>query len=197
MPRETFYRLSEEKKENIETAIKKELSRVSIAEMSINKIIYDANIPRGSFYQYFENKEDAIKIVVNRYIETEAKLIRSILKRNNGNIFAITVEMYDYIIEQYFNKYTILYINIFDFLRKQTHNVMTSTQVSKERIGKYINLDILKFDSNEDINMMMKMLSILTRSTILEVFRKKLSIEEGRKQLESQIKILQKGMMKN
>lgn len=197
MPKETFYRLSEIKRGNIESAIVKELSRVSIAEMSINKIIYDANIPRGSFYQYFSDKEDAIRIVVNHYIEKESQLVKEILQKNNGNVFKLISEMYDYIVEQYFSNYTILYINIFDFLRKQTHSVMSLSHQPKNDASQYINLDILKATNKEDINMIMKILSILTRSTILEVFRKRLTVKEGREQLERQIKILQEGMVKN
>lgn len=194
MPKETFNRLSENKKENIENAIRKELSRVSISEMSINKIIYDANIPRGSFYQYFEDKEDAIKVIVNNYIDNETKLVKKLLIKNNGNIFKIIIEIYDYIIQQYYGDYTILYINIFDFLRKQTHTVIQRSEID---MSKYMDFGILEYNSKEDIYIMMKILSILMRSTILEVFRKKLTIKEGREQLEQEIKILQKGMMKD
>jgi len=196
MPKETFNRLSNNKKQNIENAIKKELSRVSIADMSINKIISDAHIPRGSFYQYFFDKEDAIRVVINNYIEKETEFIKKILKKNNGDIFKIHIIMYDYIIEQYFDNYKLLYINIFDFLRKNTHTVISSMQSSKEDINEYINFNILSFDTKEDIVMMIKILSILTRSTILEVFRKRLTVEEGKEQMERQTKILQKGMMK-
>ena len=37
---------------------KKEFSRLPLKDASIANIIKDAEIPRGSFYQYFENKED-------------------------------------------------------------------------------------------------------------------------------------------
>lgn len=197
MPKETFYRLSEIKRENIESAIVKELSRVSIAEMSINKIIYEANIPRGSFYQYFSDKEDAIRIVVNHYIEKEVQLVKEILLKNNGDVFKLISEMYDYIVEQYFSNYTILYINIFDFLRKQTHSVMSLSHQPKNDISEYINLDSLKTTNKEDINIIIKILSILTRSTILEVFRKRLTVKEGKEQLEREIRILQEGMVRD
>ena len=56
MPKDTFYNLSDEKREKILTAAKKEFARAGIKDSSIQKIIEDAKIPRGSFYQYFENK---------------------------------------------------------------------------------------------------------------------------------------------
>ena len=56
MPKETFFHLKEEKKENIEKALIAEFSSVTFEEASISNIIERAKIPRGSFYQYFLDK---------------------------------------------------------------------------------------------------------------------------------------------
>lgn len=64
MPKQTFMKLSEEKKEKIIKAAKKEFSRVTIEEASIKNIIEEANIARVSFYQYFESKEDLLRIFI-------------------------------------------------------------------------------------------------------------------------------------
>ena len=53
MPKQTFFNLKEDKKEKIEKALIKEFSRNSFEKASISNIILEANIPRGSFYQYF------------------------------------------------------------------------------------------------------------------------------------------------
>ena len=58
MPHSTFLNLPEEKKTRIIDASVKEFLNRQYEKASINKIIKSANIPRGSFYQYFENKED-------------------------------------------------------------------------------------------------------------------------------------------
>ena len=58
MPTERFLHLSESKKALIREAAIKEFSRVPIEKVSINKIVQNANIFRGSFYKYFEYKED-------------------------------------------------------------------------------------------------------------------------------------------
>ena len=39
-------------------ALKKEFSRVPLKDALVSNIIIDAQIPRGSFYQYFDNIED-------------------------------------------------------------------------------------------------------------------------------------------
>ena len=66
MPSSTFENLSEEKRQRIFVAIYHELKRVPFPEMSINQIIKDAGIPRGSFYQYFKNKDDAFDYFVGK-----------------------------------------------------------------------------------------------------------------------------------
>ena len=60
MATKRFYNLSEAKKQVIIEAIKEEFTRVQFDKVSINKIIQRAGISRGSFYTYFEDKNDAL-----------------------------------------------------------------------------------------------------------------------------------------
>ena len=62
MPKETFVKLPEEKKDKIIKAAKKEFARVPFEQTSIKNIGEDADIARGSFYQYFESKEDLLRV---------------------------------------------------------------------------------------------------------------------------------------
>ena len=62
MPKETFLKLPEEKKHKIMKAAKKEFERVPFEQTSIKNIANEAEIARGSFYQYFESKEDLLRI---------------------------------------------------------------------------------------------------------------------------------------
>ena len=66
MPTSTYYNLNPIKKERIENAVKKEFSRVPLIDMSVKNIVNDANIARGSFYQYFETREDLIKYILEK-----------------------------------------------------------------------------------------------------------------------------------
>lgn len=63
MPTQTFNNLSEEKRERIVTAAVKEFSTRRFSEAKLSNIIKEAKIPRGSFYQYFEDKMDLYKHV--------------------------------------------------------------------------------------------------------------------------------------
>ena len=94
MPTQTFMNLSDEKKNKILLAAKKEFTRVPLSEASINNIITDAEIPRGSFYQYFISKQDLIEKVDERTTE----ILRDKLQEE-GNIFDAFISFYDNIIK--------------------------------------------------------------------------------------------------
>ena len=58
MPTETFYNLKTEKKERVIDAIIKELSSHTYEHINLSNIVRDSGIARGSFYQYFSDKDD-------------------------------------------------------------------------------------------------------------------------------------------
>ena len=58
MPSQTFYNLQKDKKNRIMDAITNELSIHPYEHINIQNIIKDAQISRGSFYQYFNDKDD-------------------------------------------------------------------------------------------------------------------------------------------
>ena len=69
MPKKTFYNLPEEKRKKILDAACSEFLRVPYEEVSINQIIKIAQIPRGSFYQYFDDKDDLFDYFIHIYKE--------------------------------------------------------------------------------------------------------------------------------
>lgn len=58
MPSQTFLNLKPDKKERIMHAAIDEMSAHSYEYINLANIIRDAHISRGSFYQYFEDKDD-------------------------------------------------------------------------------------------------------------------------------------------
>lgn len=65
MPKQTFFNLPEEKKAKlIETAID-EFSKQSFKNASITKIAENAGVAKGSIYQYFEDKKDMYKYILD------------------------------------------------------------------------------------------------------------------------------------
>ena len=65
MPTKTFMNLPKEKRLRVLRAAKKEFSRVPLEKAVISNIVKDADIPRGSFYQYFYDINDLFTYVLN------------------------------------------------------------------------------------------------------------------------------------
>lgn len=58
MPTQTFFNLPLKKRRKILSAAVHEFTIRNLAEANISNIVKEADISRGSFYQYFNNKED-------------------------------------------------------------------------------------------------------------------------------------------
>lgn len=100
MPTSTFFRLPEEKQKRLIDACWGELTRVRFTDVSINRIITAARIPRGSFYQYFTGKEDLIRYLLEDMREYFISLLRNILVEARGDLFAMPLMAYDRFISQ-------------------------------------------------------------------------------------------------
>lgn len=73
MPKELFYALGEEKRNRILEAAVQEFSHSEYHSASINQIIKRADISRGSFYLYFEDKRDLYMFLVEQVFRKRLK----------------------------------------------------------------------------------------------------------------------------
>lgn len=84
MPKSTFYNLPYEKRKKIIEGAKKAFSQKHYNKVTINSIIQYAQIPKGSFYQYFDNKDDLFKHIFQDIgIDKKNQLIDEINKSHN------------------------------------------------------------------------------------------------------------------
>lgn len=97
---ETFLRLPEEKRNRFLEAAWEEFTSVPFEEASINKIVRRARIPRGSFYQYFSDKEDLFFYIQKSMLgHFMAEYIR-VLDRYDGEMFQVQVDCFDRVLRQ-------------------------------------------------------------------------------------------------
>lgn len=87
MPTKTFFNLSKEKRIRILKAGKKEFSRVPFERAVIANIAKDADIPRGSFYQYFSSLDDLFTYIIDYLYGLSKKKFEAYLLENNNDIF--------------------------------------------------------------------------------------------------------------
>ena len=86
---ETFLRLPEEKRQRFLDAAWEEFTRVSFSEASINQIVRRCGIARGSFYQYFRDKEELMEYLMREGWSYLMRGYHSILRETGGDLFAL------------------------------------------------------------------------------------------------------------
>ena len=90
MALEAFNNLKEKKKINIFAAISRCLRKTNYDDLSVNEIVAEADISRGSFYNYFLDKNDAVKSKIDNDLRKYFDLyMNEITKANNSLIGGI------------------------------------------------------------------------------------------------------------
>lgn len=98
MVKQTFLNLSENKRKNIIDVAKKEFAAVPLHKASINKIIKELGLARGSFYNYFDNIEDLYFYILTDFRDSMKNKLKSLIDENNGDIFKSFIEVFDYML---------------------------------------------------------------------------------------------------
>ncbi|GAB4565354.1 MAG: TetR/AcrR family transcriptional regulator [Anaerolineales bacterium] len=65
MPKQTFFNLPEEKRSAVVDAAIDEFAEYGFESASINRIVANSGISKGSFYQYFEDKRDVFMYLLS------------------------------------------------------------------------------------------------------------------------------------
>ena len=125
MPSKTFLNLSKDKQKILIEAAEREFSRVDFFSSSINQIIQDAGISRGSFYMYFEDKEDLYFYVLEKHICTLYRRFLKYLDENAGDFIQAWHNLHTYILTSCLQKENSLFKNMFLNMRYTTDRKMS------------------------------------------------------------------------
>ncbi len=82
--KESFNRLSDEKKKRILDAATVEFSEYGFHSANINTIAQKSGISVGSIYKYFDNKEDLFLTVIHFGVDTLKTVLDEIMQRDDG-----------------------------------------------------------------------------------------------------------------
>lgn len=117
MPTERFYRLPESKKLVIREAAVKEFARVPFEKASINQIIHNADISRGSFYTYFEDKQDVVRFIFEDSFSQMRAVCEEELSNNGGDYFAMISRLFELFVDELQNTTEMMEVvrNVFSY----------------------------------------------------------------------------------
>ena len=80
VPKDTFLNLPEDKRTLICDVAFDEFAEYPFEQASVNRIVANSGIAKGSFYQYFENKKDLFLYLMDLITEEKINFISPILR---------------------------------------------------------------------------------------------------------------------
>lgn len=200
MSTETFLRLPEEKRNRVLDAAWAEFSRVRYADVSINKIILKARIPRGSFYQYFADKEDLFTYLVDGIQEELMELFLRILKECRGDLFRLFPAAYDRFLAQdlaplpALTKYSqLVRLNAGMDLEKMIP--CRKDDAFMARAWKLIDLSKFRRKEPEEVRLIFSMMVMAFGVSVMEGLNHPEDKEKQRRELERRLDILRYGCL--
>ncbi len=202
MPTNTFFNLPAEKKHKILKAANKEFARVPLEQASIKNIVEDAEIARGSFYQYFENKQDLFDYIMTSKTGDMEKNLMEMIENENGNIINIFINMYDHLIEVgKIRRNNKLFRQIFENIKTSDNLMLTRKEEMNKKLEKTLqdlyskNKDILNIKDEEEFKLVIEILAAITRRRIVASLKYKNSAE-ARKDFLKEIEYIKRGILK-
>lgn len=184
----TFLNLKEEKQDRIIQAALEEFSENSFSDASITSIVKKAKISRGSFYQYFGNKENLYQYLVNKLYVKHRQDLYNTIKNNSGNLYDSLIDFYNHYIDEvmtskYFSFYknTFLHVNHYLIGEGGLFSLFsTSTNRRKDQADfiMIINMDDLRTDSKKDLLEFIYFTVNLIHHMIIDGFVNDLTAEE-------------------
>jgi AcrR family transcriptional regulator len=101
MPKETFFKITDEKRDNLLKAGIKIFSELDFQEVEVKMIVNLVGIPRGSFYAYFEDLEDYYSYIISQLQENRIREVEELKTNFEGDFFDFLVLMYEYDLKKF------------------------------------------------------------------------------------------------
>ena len=196
MPTSAFFNLSTSKKEEILKAAKEEFANNLYEDASINKIIKSIDMPRGTFYLYFENKEDIYSYIFEDYVKTLDNVFIKNLKASNGNIFEMYIKAFDFVTNKSNKEITNLINKFFlNINSKQLECAIPKKEKRElhEEIKKNINYNVIKLTESEVYTLISILMPIFFHN-VASVYRTPTYKDKIKEHYIKQINIIRKGI---
>ena len=199
MPKDTFFNLDSEKREKIIKAAKAEFLDNPLRKARVSNIVMEAAIPRGSFYQYFNDLDDLYYYIVEKVFDEifEAGYMYSEM---TDDLFEFVKISFDFDYRGFKKESRHMYMtNVFQSI---AGNVEYLSKFNKRRVS-YINdildrLDLsnIKYTKREDFVKMYQMIQDLKIAVIKKTIVNNLTKEEAFADFEWYLDIYKNGLLK-
>jgi len=202
MPSTTFLNLSKVKQDKILDFALKEFSEYPFSEVSLNKIIKNAEISRGSFYTYFADKYDLLMYLLSIFKEKIISNTLSDIEVKKGSLkqLVLTVhrEIFLLFSEERNKKFL---LNVISYFQSHIDEESKGNRDQLPFLGdcemliNYIDLNQFKFTDRVAINKTIDIAFAILKHTLFLTTTNKLNYEESKILLKEYLEILQFGYM--
>jgi AcrR family transcriptional regulator len=201
LPKPTFFNLREEKRSRLIDAAREEFSRVSLYEASISNILKMAGIPRGSFYQYFEDKEDAFFFLVGEHARERFEHFTSLLREHKGDLFEASRELFRMVLQHSrasdqnrFMRNVLLNMN---YKIEKTFTQHLTKETLDQRYAEVYHLidrSLLNIQTREDLYHLLQINTAITFHNLVKSISDELTVEEALNKYDREISMIRKGV---
>jgi AcrR family transcriptional regulator len=198
MAKQTFLNLPEDKRNMVVNALKKEFSRVPLKDALVSNIIIDAKIPRGSFYQYFNDIEDAFYYIIGEYSKDIKRKLLEHLEKNKGDIILSYRELYLYILNVIDNPDDKEYFeNIFLNMNYEIEKMFTPNfNDGLNLILNHVDISKLNISSKFGLGYILDIIESIMMTNIIQSYKRNLSKEKNKEIFERELALVCAGILK-
>ena len=203
LPKQTFFNLPDDKRNKLIEAAEREFIRAPLFEASIANIIKMSGISRGSFYQYFEDKDDLYFYLLEEKLKKTKIYFFGLLEKHHGDLIDALMEMYDYFLtslsdeeEKKFLRNAMLYTA---YRVESSFTSMLDTYLDQQEFKKVTDLisrERLNISDDTELLHIFKIVSALAFNILIEKTVKGLTDDEAMKSFELSMNLIKQGIYK-
>lgn len=204
MPFDTFYNLPDEKRQKIIDNAVKEFSDNPFSEVSINQIVKNSEISRGSFYTYFADKYDLLIYLLATFKQNVKRMMEEATKNQAGDLKQLIIGLHKYIFDLYQNETNQKFIfNVIIYF--QTHldeEIKNKKQqlpdlADCDDVFRLLDLKQFNFSSERKIKQTIDIAFSILKTNIYNTVSKEIDFQNSKQSLEEYLNILEYGYRGN
>lgn len=153
MPTETFYNLPKAKQEAVINAAVAEFARSPYDQASLTKIVAEADIAKGSMYQYFDNKRELYLYILNMAYAEKKRFLQDVFDEEDD--FFATLKRYyrrSYLFAREYPLYHRIITHYWDFCAEFEEEIKASRELRANEFISMLEAAVAKGQANPEID---------------------------------------------
>lgn len=204
MPTSTFFNLNDLKRAKLLQAAEKEFARAPLSQASIANIVKLAGISRGSFYQYFDGKEDAFYYLLKLHTDKRRAYFLKLLQEKDGDLMASMDQVFRTMLielseEEHLQFLKNAVLNVTHEIEDSFTELFLGKQSEIDAVNQVKNLvDLKKINiaNKQEFFHVMQILTSVTFRNLVDQLSRNLSHEEAIENFRIEMDLLSKGLSK-